>query len=46
MDELCWLVIEIRSQMGVTYTPSYLPHGSNKDLPPSPPTTLFKINCI
>ena len=38
------LVMEMRSQMDNTCTPSYLPHGPGEDLPP--PVLLFYINCI
>jgi hypothetical protein len=37
MVKLRQLVIEMRSQMGGTFTPSYFPHSLSEDPPPPPP---------
>jgi hypothetical protein len=37
-EELCQLVMKMRSQMDGTYTSPNWPHGPDDDQPPSPPT--------
>jgi len=42
-EELRRMILDIRSQMGGTYTPSYWPYGLENDQPPPPPPSASPL---